>query len=202
MYCSLPCSSVHGIFQARVLEWVAISFFRGSFQPRVPTQASHIVGCLSHQGNLQFIPSVLIMGKSVRWVVSIGNRPQPEDSCWPVWDMSQFLVAFGFCYDVMQGFPGGTSGKEYACQDRRHKRLGFNPWIGKIPWRKKWQPTPLFLPGESHRQRSLVGCRPFGCKELDMTERLNTHAWQSAPILCPSLVSGILGCHVTMSWGL
>ena len=158
--------------------------------------------CLSHQGNLQFIPSVLIMGKSVRWVVSIGNRPQPEDSCWPVWDMSQFLVVFGFCYEVMQGFPGGTSSKEPACQDRRHKRLGFSSWIGKIPWRKKWQPTPIFLPGESHGQRSLVGCRPYGCKELDTTEPLNTHAWRSAPILCPSLVSGILGCHVTMSRGL
>ena len=46
------------------------------------------------------------------------------------------------------------SGKESACQCRRH---GFNPWIGKIPWRRKWQPTPVFLPGESRGQRSLVG---------------------------------------------
>ena len=51
-----------------------------------------------------------------------------------------------------------------------HKRLGFNPWVGKIPWRGAWQPTPVFLPGESHGQRSLVGYRPWGCKELDMTE--------------------------------
>ena len=43
---------------------------------------------------------------------------------------------------------------------------------GLIPWRRKWQPTPVFLPGESHGQRSLVGYRPWGCKELDMTERL------------------------------
>ena len=48
-------------------------------------------------------------------------------------------------------FPGGTSGKEPACQS---KSL---PWVGKIPWRKAWQPTPVFLPGESHRQRSLGG---------------------------------------------
>ena len=47
------------------------------------------------------------------------------------------------------GFPGGASGKETACQCRRPKRLGFNPWVGKIPWRRKWQPTPVFLPGES-----------------------------------------------------
>ena len=49
----------------------------------------------------------------------------------------------------IQGFPGDTSGKEPACQCRRHKRHVFDPWVGKIPWRKKWQPTPVVLPGES-----------------------------------------------------
>ena len=47
------------------------------------------------------------------------------------------------------GFPGGTSGKEPACQCRRHKRWGFDAWIWKIPWRRAWQPIPLFLPGKS-----------------------------------------------------
>jgi len=46
------------------------------------------------------------------------------------------------------GFPGGASGKEPTCQCGRHKRLRFDPWVGKIPWRRKWQPTPVFLPGE------------------------------------------------------
>ena len=55
------------------------------------------------------------------------------------------------------GFPSGISGKEPACQCRRHKRHGFDPWVGKVPWRKAWQPTPVFLPGESHGQRSLEG---------------------------------------------
>ena len=45
-------------------------------------------------------------------------------------------------------------------------------WVGKIPWRRKWQPNSVFLPGEFHGQRSLVGYSPWGCKELDMTERL------------------------------
>ena len=58
------------------------------------------------------------------------------------------------------GFPGGTSGKESACQCRRCKRRGFDPWVGKIPWRRAWQPTPVFLPGKSHGQRSLVGYSP------------------------------------------
>ena len=54
------------------------------------------------------------------------------------------------------GFPGGTGGKEPTCQHRRHKRCGFDPWVGKIPWKRAWQPTPVFLPGESHGQRTLA----------------------------------------------
>ena len=49
--------------------------------------------------------------------------------------------------------PGGAGNKEYTCQCRRHKRHRFNPWVGKIYWNRKWQPTPVFLPGESHGQR-------------------------------------------------
>ena len=61
------------------------------------------------------------------------------------------------CQTLRVDFPGGTSGKEPACQCRRCKRRRFNPWVGKIPWRRAWQPTLVFLPGESHGQRSLVG---------------------------------------------
>ena len=68
------------------------------------------------------------------------------------------------------GFPGGTSGKEPACQCRRHKRPGFDPWVGKIPWRKAWQHTPVFWPGESHGPRSLAGYTVHGVTESDMTE--------------------------------
>ena len=59
------------------------------------------------------------------------------------------------------------------------RRPAFDPWVGKIPWRRKWQPTPVFLPGESHGQRSLVGYSPQGHKESDMTERLHTHNVQA-----------------------
>ena len=55
------------------------------------------------------------------------------------------------------GFPGGASGKEPKCQCRRCKRRGFNPWVGKIPWRRTWPPTLVSLPGELHGQKSLVG---------------------------------------------
>ena len=66
-----------------------------------------------------------------------------------------------------KGFPGGASGKEPAHQCRRPKRCGFHPWVGKIPWRRARQPTPVPLPGESHRQRSLGG---YSHKESDMAE--------------------------------
>ena len=55
------------------------------------------------------------------------------------------------------------------------KRPGFDPWVEKIPWRRKWQPIPVFLPGEFHGQRSLVGCSPWGRWESDTTERLHFH---------------------------
>ena len=71
------------------------------------------------------------------------------------------------------GFPSGSgSGKESACQFRRH---GFNPWVRKIPWRRKWQSTPLSLPGKFHGQRSLAGYSPWGHKELDTTQPSLTH---------------------------
>ena len=63
-----------------------------------------------------------------------------------------------------------TSGKEPAWKGRKNMRNGFNPWVEKSPWRRKWQPTPVFLPGESHGQRSLAGYSPRGCKESNTTK--------------------------------
>ena len=57
-------------------------------------------------------------------------------------------------------------------QCRRHRRHGFDPWVGKIPWRKKWQLAPAFLPDKSHGQRHLMGYSSRVCKESDMTEWL------------------------------
>jgi len=57
-------------------------------------------------------------------------------------------------------FPGGAGGKEPGCKCRRCKRHRFNSWVGKIPWRRAQQPTPVFLPGEFHGQRSLAGYDP------------------------------------------
>ena len=56
--------------------------------------------------------------------------------------------------------PGGTCDEELACQYRRHKKCRFNPWARKIPWKRAWQPIPVFLLEESHGQRILVGYSP------------------------------------------
>ena len=68
-----------------------------------------------------------------------------------------------------------TQQERILLQCRRHKRHTFDSWVRKIPWRKKWQPTPVFLPGESHGQRSLAGYSLLGYKESDMTEKLRMH---------------------------
>ena len=83
-----------------------------------------------------------------------------------------FCTSTQLILTTLKGFPGGASGKEPACQCSRHKRRRSSSWGGKIPWRREWLPTPVFLPGESHGQRSLMGCSPRGHKELDMTKWL------------------------------
>ena len=75
------------------------------------------------------------------------------------------VVLFDFRLQLIRdrGFPGGSVVKNLPANAGYAKRLGFDPWIGKIPWRRKWQPTPIFLPRKSHRQRSLVSYSPWGC---------------------------------------
>ena len=78
------------------------------------------------------------------------------------------------------GLPRWLSGKESTCQCRRHR---FDPWVGKIPWRRKWWPTLAFLPGKFHRERSLVGYSPWGCKKSDTAlawVSMHTRSWASA----------------------
>ena len=89
----------------------------------------------------------------------------------------------------MGELPRRLNHKEPACQCRRHRRCLFSPRVRKIPWRRAEQPTPVFLPGESHGQRSLVGYSPRGRKELDMMEVTCTHAHMECvagvfPVLC------------------
>ena len=96
-----------------------------------------------------------------------GNLTLIHQSCLP----SCFFKRWGL--GIPWQFPGGASGKESACQGMRCE---FDSWVGKILWRRRWQPTPVFLPGEFHGQRRLAGYSPWGHKELGMTEHTHTHS--------------------------
>ena len=87
-------------------------------------------------------------------------------------------MPFGEDYACGQCFPGGSDGKESVC---KAGDPWFDPWFRKIPWRKEWRPTPVFLPGELHGQRSLKGYSPRGRKELDTAEATDAHTrtWTS-----------------------
>ena len=73
------------------------------------------------------------------------------------------LSNYHFHFQSILGLPWWLSSKEFTCQCRTQ---GFNPWVGKIPWRRKWQPTPVFFSGKSHGQRSLASYSSRGCKRI------------------------------------
>ena len=74
-------------------------------------------------------------------------------------------IKIKWIHSIDLGFPGGSAvKKKKICL--QYRRCSFDPWIGKILWRRKWQPTPVFLPGKSHGQRSLGGYSPWGCKKV------------------------------------
>ena len=111
---SLPGSSIHGIFQATILEWVAISL-----------------------------------------LIEIAHLP-------------------------MDSPPGGSQVAQWVkirpAKESTFRWHGSDPWVGKIPWRRAWKPSLVFLSGESHGQRSLGGYSPYRCKKPDMTEQLGVDA--------------------------
>ena len=74
-----------------------------------------------------------------------------------------------------RGLPWWLSGQKIYLQSRR---LRFDPWVKKNPWRRKWQPTPVFLLGKAHGQRSLAGYSPWGCKESDTSEHEHRQAYR------------------------
>ena len=89
-----------------------------------------------------------------------------------------------------------TELKESACQWKRHRRHRFDPWVGKIPWRRKWQPTPVFWPRKSHGQRNLVGYSPLGHKELDMTVHIRAHSPFLVQMVGPHLPCSLWCRHI------
>ena len=113
-----------------------------------------------------------------------------------IWILDKQRILFGIGY----GTPGSWDGKEFFLQCRR---LKFDPWVGKFPWRREWQPTPVFLPGEFHGQRTLVGYSPWGHKESDMTEWLTHmfHAVFGTTLLIPSCQRRFISSFVGVGCG-
>ena len=97
------------------------------------------------------------------WITETGSAWWLEGPWWR--GKCKYLILSS----IRNGLPRWCSGKESACQCRRFGRHGFYPWVRKIPWRRKWQPTRVFLPGKFHGQRNLADYSPWGHKELDMT---------------------------------
>ena len=103
--------------------------------------------------------------KSV-WTPSVGDG-QGGLECWDLWGCKESDTAERLNWtENVTGLPWWLNSKESNCQCRRSQ---LDPWVGKIPWKRKRQPTPVFLPGKSHGQRRLVGYSPWGHKELDRT---------------------------------
>ena len=94
-----------------------------------------------------------------------------------------FCLCFkGWLEPILLDFPGDSVWRTRPPVQETH-RLGFDPWVRKLPWRRKWHPTPVFLPGKSQGQRSLAGYSPWGHEESDTTEQLNANSRvQTSPI--------------------
>ena len=127
--------TVHGILHARILEWVAVPFSRGSSNPGIEQE--------SPASQADPLPAEL------------PGKPH-------------ILGRFLNLHRALQrsGFPGGTSGKECACQCRRLKRHGLYPWVRKIPWRRAWQSTPVFLPEEVSWTEKPGGLQSMGSQRV------------------------------------
>ena len=175
--CTTPGSSVHEIFQARILEWVAIPFSRESSRPKVQTWDSRTAGRFFTIWATReaLLESNIVIFSSV----SEGNS----------YSFFSFLffksrTNHELLCQVLRAFHPRTGNSHQSFCPLSHWKLaqmiiclqcgrpGFDPWDGKIPWGRKQQPTPVFLPGESHGERSLAGYSPQALKQLDTTEQL------------------------------
>ena len=162
MDCSPPGSFVHGILQARILEWVAMPSFKGSSWPRDRTRVFYI-SCTGRRDFFFTTSTTWEAQISIYLYLSIyiciyeySKKAMAPHSSTLAWKIPWMEV------------PGGL-------QSMGSLRIGHD-WVTSLSlftfmhWRRKWQPTPVFLPRESQGRGSLVGCRPWGRTESDTTE--------------------------------
>ena len=157
MDCSQPGSSAHGILQARILVWVAMPSFRGSFQPRDWTSVSCIDRwILYHWATCKAPKFLLSVG-----LFCIQSPDKPEKAMAPHSSTLAWKIPW-------TEEPGRL--QSMGSLRVRHDWVTSLSRFTFMHWRRKWWPTPVFLPGESQGRRSLVGCRLWGHTESNMTE--------------------------------
>ena len=152
IFCKPMDYTVLGILQARILEWIAVPISRGSSQPRERTQVS----CIADR-RFNLWASRPFKSRGQRVGTSALVLPMTVQS----WLPSEFT-------GLISLWSKGLSRVFPSTIIQKHQFFGT-----QRSWRRKWQPTPVFLPGESHGQRSLVGYSPRGRKESDTTEWLH-----------------------------
>ena len=101
-------------------------------------------------------------------------------------EIAEYTHTHTHTHIYVSGFPGVTGGEEPSCQCRRQKGRGLDPWVGKIPQRRAWQPIPVFLPGESHGWGSMAGYSPQGRKRVgqDLSDLAWTHVVLKYSYIC------------------
>ena len=151
---SLPGSSVHGILQQEYWNGLLCSLPEGLADRGIESAS---------------LTSPSLAGGFFTTSATTSKKASKQNANKLVFTPGLFPLITGgkyFLFAVSSkklGLPWWLSGKEANFQCRRCR---LDPWVGKIPWRRKWQPTPVLLPGESHRQWSLVGYSPWGSKRV------------------------------------
>ena len=194
--CSPPGSSVHGDSPGKNNRVGCHALLQGSSQPRNWTQVSCIAGRFftiwatrevqkwwkqkSNLGPRKRGKQMVTGREKMRWGIKpfrvfSGYLYSSYDTLLILLSYSLDRLSFSHRYKLQGGFPSG-SGKEFICQCRR---LGFNPWVKKIPLEEEMSAYISILPGKSHGQRSLAGNNPRGCKESDTIEGLSMHVLSS-----------------------
>ena len=142
--CMHICIYTHTERENRVIKDISFHFSYLFSSSHLSLYISHKIGIILHVlvHNMGFCTLYILQKVSLYYYVS------------------SFIVIIKPQYTKGWELPRWLSGKDPARQCRRHERRGFNPWVSKIPWRRAWQPTPVFLPGESHGQKSLAGYSP------------------------------------------
>ena len=193
--CSPPDSSVRGISQATIVEWGCHFLFQG-IEPASPTMAGGFFtadppGKPRTKNQFSSVTQSCLAKNTHLSYAWQGDSDVPDNntevSChavfqgiFPAWGSNPHLLQLLHCRQILyslshflyivvcifQGFPSGSVNKESACNTGDTGRHQYDLWVGKIPWRRAWQPTPVFLPGESHVQRSPAGQQSKGSQRI------------------------------------